>query len=64
MYVGWRKKLLEQIADKICGPCTSPHKTSSAINLQDPLVCECRCELVDDILENIKDMEKNQAFSA
>lgn len=50
MYQEWRDKLLKIISTEICQPCTDPQKHDKCLDYNNPLVCECRCHRVDEIL--------------
>ena len=51
IYRSWRDKLLWEIGERICKPCTDPRKEKYAINYGSPLECGCRCKRVNGILD-------------
>ena len=50
MYISWRDEFLKIIGKKICWECNDPCKDKMAINYEDPLNCECRCDRVNNLI--------------
>ena len=48
--------LLNEIGQNICPPCRDPRKETAVLNYDAPLECGCRCDRVEGILNNVRDM--------
>ena len=49
-YISQRDDILKIVSEDICKICTDPQKNKMAINYEDPLNCECRCNRVNNVL--------------
>ena len=59
LYKSWRDKLLLEVGERICKPCTDPRKEKYAIDYDNPLHCGCRCERVETILELARKIDED-----
>lgn len=61
LYLTWRDMLLFIVAEKISRPCVVDKKLKYKFDYGNPLSCDCRCEQVERILNNVKAIIVNQA---
>ncbi|RDH82493.1 MAG: hypothetical protein DIZ80_09405 [endosymbiont of Galathealinum brachiosum] len=59
LYKSWRDKLLLYISEEVCRPCTDERKKQYTLNFDNPLLCGCRCNRVEGILENSKVIDED-----
>lgn len=59
IYKSWRDKLLLTLSEEICKPCTDEQKQQYALNFDNPLVCGCRCNRVEGILDDARKIDED-----
>ena len=59
IYKLWRDHLLIAISERICKPCTDERKKKYTINYENPLLCGCRCDRVNEILEKARELDED-----
>lgn len=57
LYKTWRDKLLAEVSKYICSPCTDKRKKQYNLDYKNPLNCGCRCEHVEIIIMNAKEID-------
>lgn len=64
IYKTWRDKLLTDVGQQFCNPCTDERRNQHTLNIENPLLCGCCCELVKEILQNARRIDDEiQHFS-
>ena len=59
IYKSWRDKLLAVAGEQICQPCTDGRKKQFNLNYDNPLLCGCRCERMEVILESARKIDED-----
>ena len=59
-----RNRLVKDIADLLCRPCTDQRKTEYRINYEDPVACPCRCETIEPLIARLIEVEKAMEISS
>ena len=57
-YKSWRDKLLSMVSNNICMSCTDKRKEQYNINYENPLLCDCHCHRVENILEHVRNINE------
>lgn len=55
----WRDKLMHDLAERVCRPCTEPVKESVNLNYENPFRCGCRCDTAGNILSTVAMIDIN-----
>ncbi len=60
-----RSRLIKDITQLICKPCTDPRKKELYVNYEDdPVACPCRCETVEPLIARLVEVERAMKISA
>ena len=59
IYKSWRDKLLSVISEQVCKPCTDKRKEQYTLDFDNPLVCGCCCNRVEDVLDNARKIDED-----
>ena len=52
-----RNRLVKDIANLLCIPCTDERKNQYTMNYEDPVACLCRCETTVPLLQRLIEVE-------
>ena len=53
----FKKRVVHDIAETICRPCTDPRRLKYDLNYENPVECGCRCKTVDRLLLRLSSRE-------
>jgi|GEM_PF-1315027 len=59
-----RSRLIKDISQLLCRPCTDARKKQFVLNYESPLLCECRCETVEPLIARLVEVERALEVSA
>ena len=59
-----RTRLVKDISDLLCRPCTDVRKKQHAMNHEDPVSCSCRCKTIEPLIARLTEVERAMKVSA
>ena len=60
-----RNRLVKDITQLVCKPCTDPRKKWLSVNCEDdPIACPCRCQTVEPLIARLIEIERAMKVSA
>jgi len=52
------RRLVKDISQLVCKPCTDPRKKQFVLDCESPLSCSCRCATVEPLMKRLEEVEK------
>ena len=57
IYKIWRDKLLAEVSETICRPCSDERKIHHSLDYENPLNCGCNCDRIEIVLRNVRQID-------
>jgi len=59
-----RTRLIKDISDLLCRPCTDARKKQSVLKYENPVLCPCRCATTEPLIARLAEVERAIKISA
>ena len=58
-----RNRLVKDISQLVCKPCSDSRKDGLILNFDDPVACPCRCQTVEHLIARLIEVERVMTIS-